>query len=167
MDDKSKKVACLLVSVLCEVTHRQQGEASSDGLQLNTVWVRVLQTLSSTSAKTSLAFIMARLIITGLLGLEEIATQLSGSRHHPLFLIILQQMAQMIESKARPGQLPEGVMIDDGNYIPLASVDGARCLLTSVFECVEKEKRRDLVVRYFRDCEIVMTSMLPGKIVNF
>ena len=123
---------------------------------LDSAWPLVLQRLSASSPKTGLAFLTSRLLLTGPLTLAKVAEQLTAGRHHPLFLLILQHLAQVASSEALPGDFlafsPEkGESADDGDFIP-EGVD----LVPDV------TSRRAQLVTMFAESGVVLEKMLPG-----
>uniref|UniRef100_A0A0X3PCH2 Eukaryotic translation initiation factor 4 gamma 2 n=1 Tax=Schistocephalus solidus TaxID=70667 RepID=A0A0X3PCH2_SCHSO len=176
LDQKGKFSACLLVSVLSEIqnsssdfeTIRASGlstrqltdeaKPSQTSLpnSLNSAWLKVVQSLSSTSIKTSLAFVIARLVLAGLLSLEEMAAPLAAGRHYPLFLLVLQQLSQMLESDATPGSFLSSSFVEDGDFIPVCG-NGPLC---DVFKQSKQERKRFLA-EHFKNSKIDMEKMLP------
>uniref|UniRef100_A0A915EYC7 Eukaryotic translation initiation factor 4 gamma 2 n=1 Tax=Echinococcus canadensis TaxID=519352 RepID=A0A915EYC7_9CEST len=158
MDRQSKHTACQLASLL----QYSQSQPQSDHIitALDSAWPRVLQCLSAASPKTALAFLTARLILTGCLSLTRVAEPLSSGRHHPLFLLILQQLAQMAASRASPGQFllmkdeenekKDVQEVEDGDFIP----EGVTLAESSV-------DRRAQLVKMFAESNVVLEKMLP------
>uniref|UniRef100_A0A0R3X1M0 Eukaryotic translation initiation factor 4 gamma 2 n=1 Tax=Hydatigena taeniaeformis TaxID=6205 RepID=A0A0R3X1M0_HYDTA len=158
MDCQSKHTACQLASLL--KYSRSQPHLDRITTALDSAWPRVLQCLSAASLKTALAFLTARLVLIGCLPLTRVAEPLSSGRHHPLFLLILQQLAQMAASKASPGHFlvlqdveadnkntPE---FEDGDFIP----EGV-----SIPETPEDRKAH--LVKMFAESGVVLEKMLP------
>ncbi|KAL7061683.1 hypothetical protein AAHC03_01603 [Spirometra sp. Aus1] len=176
LDQKGKFSASLLVSVLSEIhssstkletipasglgTRQLADEArpiqTSLPASLNSAWLKVVQSLSSTSIKTTLAFVVARLVLAGLLSLEEMAAPLTAGRHYPLFLLVLQQLSQMLESDAMPGSFLSSSFVEDGDFIPVCG-EGPLC---DVFKH-SKQGRKRFLAEHFKNSKIDMEKMLP------
>ncbi|BHF58497.1 Eukaryotic translation initiation factor 4 gamma 2 [Sparganum proliferum] len=176
LDQKGKFSASLLVSVLSEIhsSSTKLGTIPASGLgtrqpadearpiqtslpaSLNSAWLKVVQSLSSTSIKTTLAFVVARLVLAGLLSLEEMAAPLAAGRHYPLFLLVLQQLSQMLESDAMPGSFLSSSFVEDGDFIPVCG-EGPLC---DVFKH-SKQGRKRFLAEHFKNSKIDMEKMLP------
>lgn len=161
MDRQSKHTSCQLASLL----HYSQSQPQKDHVTaaLDSAWPRVLQYLSAASPKTGLAFLIARLVLTGCLSLARVAEPLSSGRHHPLFLLILQQLAQIAASKAVPGQFLVMQETEDDNKDAQGAEDGD-FIPEGVSLAESSEDRRAQLVKMFAESDVVLEKMLPGKL---
>nr|CDS25531.1 eukaryotic translation initiation factor 4 gamma [Hymenolepis microstoma] len=153
LDHNSKRAACQFTSLLLyESKHRESFTPA-----LENSWPLVLQRLSAASSKTAPAFLAARLILTGQLSLAKVAEPLTAGRHHPLYLLTLQQLGKVADSGAAPGAFllieengRGGEKADDGEFIP----EGVDFL-----EGSQEERRKKLME--FVGSWVVLEEMLP------
>eukprot|EP00108_Taenia_solium_P010456 TsM_001163800 transcript=TsM_001163800 gene=TsM_001163800 len=158
MDRQGKHTACQLASLL--QYFQSQPQADHITAALDSAWPRVLQCLSAASPKTGLALLVARLVLTGCLSLARVAEPLSSGRHHPLFLLILQQLAQMAASKASSGQFLAMQETEDDNRDVQEAEDGD-FIPEGVTLAKSSEGRRAQLVKMFAESGVVLERMLP------
>ncbi|VUZ42395.1 unnamed protein product [Hymenolepis diminuta] len=154
LDRSNKHAACQFTSLLLyESKHRESLTPA-----LENSWPLVLQQLSATSSKTAPAFLAARLILTSQLSMAKVAEPLTAGRHHPLYLLTLQQLGQIADSGAASGDflLREGNdkdgEADDGEFIP----EGVGFL-----ERGSQTERRRKLIEMFVESGVVLEEMLP------
>ncbi|KAL5103490.1 Eukaryotic translation initiation factor 4 gamma 1 [Taenia crassiceps] len=158
MDRQGKHTACQFASLL----QYSQSQPQKDHITtaVDSAWPRVLQCLSAASPKTKLALLIARLVLTGCLSLTRVAEPLSSGRHHPLFLLILQQLAQMATSKSSPGQFLVMQEVEDDNK-DVQGADDGDFIPEGVVLAESTEERRADLVKMFADSGVVLEKMLP------
>ncbi|KAM3178040.1 hypothetical protein ACTXT7_003351 [Hymenolepis weldensis] len=154
LDRSSKHTACQFASLLLyESKHRESLTPA-----LENSWPLVLQRLSATSSKAAPAFLAARLILTCQLSMAKVAESLTAGRHHPLYLLTLQQLGQMADSSAASGDFllreenDKDGEADDGEFIP----EGV-----SFLEGGSQAERRRKLMEMFVESGVVLEEMLP------
>ncbi|KAA3681811.1 translation initiation factor 4G [Paragonimus westermani] len=115
---------------------------------LTTVWCLLLTKLlpvnSVTFSKSRFASISAALIWNGYLLLTDFVEPLRGGKHHPLFLLVLQQLALMAD------ELPKATFPVDSSAL------GVQCSRD-----LTVDKRRATLTDWFRHWGIRMNQMMP------
>ncbi|KER33272.1 hypothetical protein T265_00778 [Opisthorchis viverrini] len=105
---------------------------------------RLLQSTSVIFSKSKFASIAASLLWIGALQLTDLTEPLRAGKHHPLFLLILQQLVRMIDGSSQ------------ANHSGAPDSFG-----TQSVACHTVEERRQMMIRWFRDSGILMSQMLP------
>ncbi|KAF7249597.1 hypothetical protein EG68_10242 [Paragonimus skrjabini miyazakii] len=115
---------------------------------LTSVWCLLLTKLlpvnSVTFSKSRFASISAALIWDGYLMLTDFVEPLRGGKHHPLFLLVLQQLALMAD------ELPKATFPVDSSAL------GVRCSPDLTID-----KRRSILTDWFRHWGIRMNQIMP------
>ncbi|KAM7539690.1 hypothetical protein Aperf_G00000025614 [Anoplocephala perfoliata] len=153
VDLNNKRSACQFASLLLHESKPRGPFAQI----LESTWPLMLQRLSAAASKTAPAFLAARLALVNQISLAKLAEPLKAGRHHPLFLLILQQLGQMADSSSVSGAFlsieGDEKEIDDGQFIP-EGVD---------FKGDQNERRKKLM-NMFTESGLVLEEILPGEV---
>lgn len=107
---------------------------------LSLVWSNLLSKIlcvtQLTYSKSKLALLSAALIWSRHISLSEFGEPLRGGKHHPLFLLVLQRLSQIVS--------------EDGSETICISGAGL-------------SDRRSLLIQLFQESELQMNQMVPGS----